>query len=680
MKVLVLLFCSLLLLTTRTHAQADFTKDVAEGPGTFENIVPDGWFKNGEEGDEADVGNVLFITDKYWDAYRRDTERFLVFFHAADCKWCTYSKPGLVGASRKFRRSMPFLAIDCKGAGAGTCSKLGLVSFPRLKYFQRNFDEPEDPNFFENGAKDSGDFVTYVEKKLDDAERATLGVVGDNVDVTKTIDSEIDISKLKKLRVKQLRKLLKERGQRCVGCTDKSEFVQRVKESLHLPVLSATEQKQRKSGGAIGGKGKKRKRKTLMQEKRERVLRKLAKKGWSEEEYGNGKIVHSHDGHFEELYLSKQAETGGTALVYFYAPWCKHCQDFKPELVALSEEIADEGMTHEIVAIDADASKELNHKYKIKTFPTCMFFRGGKEDSELYNYEGRPRAKKDLYKFLRRLEDPDFMPEPEGEFVNEMRWGEEDVKVEAHNGQVVFLTHEHYNPWMKRGEFDQGAMVLFYTDWCHHCKSMKPHYAQVSRLLSEQMPDVKIIAMECDNFGRDICRKKYKIHNFPTMYFFYPLKNRELNPELGEYEEYEGPRDYETVVKAVIERCDPKYEYYNAKVDDEEDGGGIDFQEQQKKKPPQNKAKVVDEVDEEDDFEVPSSQQRATEIVEDEVFEEEDQGIENEMTAKEMRSEVIATIGRIGNPDSLMKVLEYARSIEEQDEEDDFENVGKEEL
>ena len=45
-----------------------------------------------------------------------------------------------------------------------------------------------------------------------------------------------------------------------------------------------------------------------------------------------------------------------------------------------------------------------------------------------------------------------------------------------------------------------------------------------------------------------------------------------------------------------------------------------------------------------------------------------------------MRAEIIATLGRIGNPDSLMKVMEYARRIEEQDEEDDFENVGKDEL
>ena len=63
-------------------------------------------------------------------------------------------------------------------------------------------------------------------------------------------------------------------------------------------------------------------------------------------------------------------------------------------------------------------------------------------------------------------------------------------------------------------------------------------------------------------------------------------------------------------------------------------------------------------------------------LIEEEYQEEEDTGVEEEMTSKEMLAEIIATIGRIGNPDSLMKVMEYARRIEEQDEEDDFENVG----
>merc|ERR1712153_114976 len=40
-----------------------------------------------------------------------------------------------------------------------------------------------------------------------------------------------------KMRVKQLRALLKERGVECKGCLEKEHIVARVKETIHLPVL-----------------------------------------------------------------------------------------------------------------------------------------------------------------------------------------------------------------------------------------------------------------------------------------------------------------------------------------------------------------------------------------------------------------------------------------------------------
>ena len=61
-----------------------------------------------------------------------------------------------------------------------------------------------------------------------------------------------------------------------------------------------------------------------------------------------------------------------------------------------------------------------------------------------YDSEGRPRSNKDLLKFFKRLHNPNFMPEPEGEFVNAMRWGKEDVKTELDNGNVIFLESEHW--------------------------------------------------------------------------------------------------------------------------------------------------------------------------------------------------------------------------------------------
>ena len=136
---------------------------------------------------------------------------------------------------------------------------------------------------------------------------------------------------------------------------------------------------------------------------------------------------------------------------------------------------------------------------------------------------------------------------------------------------------------------------------------------------------------------------------------------------------------------------------YNAKepsgggTDDE---GGIELEEGQKWEPHRSQhageeaaknqeklkaAKREKKEQERREAEQNEPQEQAA-VIEEEYHEEEEEGIEEEMTSKEMRAEIIATLGRIGNPDSLMKVMEYARRIEEQDEEDDFENVGKDEL
>lgn len=44
-----------------------------------------------------------------------------------------------------------------------------------------------------------------------------------------------------KMRVKQLRKVLKDRGQDCVGCVEKQDFVERAREVWHMPVTSGGE-------------------------------------------------------------------------------------------------------------------------------------------------------------------------------------------------------------------------------------------------------------------------------------------------------------------------------------------------------------------------------------------------------------------------------------------------------
>lgn len=51
------------------------------------------------------------------------------------------------------------------------------------------------------------------------------------VDAAVKTDSNTDYSKM---RVKQLKKILGERGVECVGCVEKSDFIAKIKETEHL--------------------------------------------------------------------------------------------------------------------------------------------------------------------------------------------------------------------------------------------------------------------------------------------------------------------------------------------------------------------------------------------------------------------------------------------------------------
>merc|ERR1719189_346694 len=67
----------------------------------------------------------------------------------------------------------------------------------------------------------------------------------------------------------------------------------------------------------------------------------------------------------------------------FYAPWCGHCKNFKPEYrkVAAAYSAVDEVA---IVAVDADKYKDLAQKYGVSGYPTLKFFPKGSSEPEDY--------------------------------------------------------------------------------------------------------------------------------------------------------------------------------------------------------------------------------------------------------------------------------------------------------
>ncbi|KAJ8603440.1 hypothetical protein CTAYLR_003974 [Chrysophaeum taylorii] len=78
-------------------------------------------------------------------------------------------------------------------------------------------------------------------------------------------------------------------------------------------------------------------------------------------------------GNFENR-INERFESG--IMVMFYAPWCGHCQKFKPEYEDAAQLLAEEGTT--LAKIDAVEHKDIATKYEIASYPTFKWFKAGR--------------------------------------------------------------------------------------------------------------------------------------------------------------------------------------------------------------------------------------------------------------------------------------------------------------
>ncbi|WP_225696048.1 thioredoxin family protein [Candidatus Phytoplasma sp. AldY-WA1] len=62
-------------------------------------------------------------------------------------------------------------------------------------------------------------------------------------------------------------------------------------------------------------------------------------------------------------------------LVDFFAPWCGPCQRLMPVLNNFEKQNPD----IEVIKINADLHKNFIHEYNVRSFPTLVLFKNGKE-------------------------------------------------------------------------------------------------------------------------------------------------------------------------------------------------------------------------------------------------------------------------------------------------------------
>lgn len=88
---------------------------------------------------------------------------------------------------------------------------------------------------------------------------------------------------------------------------------------------------------------------------------------------------------------------------------------------------------------------------------------------------------------------------------------------------------------------DKAVFVMYYADWCGHCKRAKPHFKKLMENYKDN-DKVTIMMINCEDPENKKLVKSQGIKGFPTLRY-YPQGLTE------QYEEYPGAREYSDFVE-----------------------------------------------------------------------------------------------------------------------------------
>lgn len=117
------------------------------------------------------------------------------------------------------------------------------------------------------------------------------------------------------------------------------------------------------------------------------------------------------------------------------------------------------------------------------------------------------------------------------------------------NSNVKIITCADFKddkPWCLKN--DRCAFVLFYADWCGHCKNFKPEYEKFADIAQF----IKVYALNSDD-NREFIEKlngtPAEVTGFPTLYLYSngePIEN------------YDGERTWQKLLSSAKKLCNEK--------------------------------------------------------------------------------------------------------------------------
>lgn len=238
----------------------------------------------------------------------------------------------------------------------------------------------------------------------------------------------------------------------------------------------------------------------------------------------NSDVIDLKSNNFDNLVLNSD----NIWVIEFYAPWCGHCQNLKPEYEKAATAL--KGII-KVGAVNADEHKSLGAKYGIQGFPTIKIFG---DDSKPEDYNG-PRTAASIV---------DAALNMAGQKARKALGGKksDNNSKTKDSKDVIELTDDNFDKMVMNSE--DMWLVEFYAPWCGHCKNLAPIWASAATELKNK---VKLGAI--DATVNRVKASQYDIKGYPTIKYFAPGKK-----SFDSVEQYEGGRTSSEIVNWALEK------------------------------------------------------------------------------------------------------------------------------
>lgn len=97
----------------------------------------------------------------------------------------------------------------------------------------------------------------------------------------------------------------------------------------------------------------------------------------------------------DETFKEKVIESGRNVLVDFFAPWCGPCRALSPVIDEVAEEANGK---FNVYKVNVDESPRTSTEYSIRSVPTLIAFKDGKNVLQLTGYIEKAKLKEALEK------------------------------------------------------------------------------------------------------------------------------------------------------------------------------------------------------------------------------------------------------------------------------------------